>query len=196
MEYLTEAGLFFMEVGIQTGSARINEMYQRKWSSREIVKEAVSIINRYKDHVMPLYDVILDNPFATSDDEMETLRLILELPKPYVLQIFSLTLFPGTKLLEQAMELGIVDDERKLYQKDYRVFRRNYLNALYVLLCRGVPPKVVRFLSHRIFLLLFDRAYFERMFLALIAVRDWCRKCIGRIRVMVRWRHQLQAEKR
>ena len=196
MEYLTEAGLFFMEVGIQTGSERINEMYQRKWSSREIVKEAVSIINRYKDHVMPLYDVILDNPFATSDDEMETLRLILELPKPYVLQIFSLTLFPGTRLLEQAMKLGIVDDERKLYQKDYRVFRRNYLNALYVLLCRGVPPKVVRFLSHRIFLFLFDRAYFERLFLALIAVRDWCRRCIGRIRVMVRWRHQLQAEKR
>lgn|GEM_PF-5633070 len=69
-----------MEVGIQTGSERINEMYQRKWSSREIVLKAASIINQYKDRLMPLYDVILDSPLATSDDEMETLRLILELP--------------------------------------------------------------------------------------------------------------------
>jgi radical SAM superfamily enzyme YgiQ (UPF0313 family) len=194
MQYLTEAGLFFMEVGIQTGSERINELYQRRWSSRETVLNAVSIINQYKDRVMPLYDVILDNPFATPDDEMDTLRLILQLPKPYVLQIFSLTLFPGTKLLEEALASGLVTDERELYQKDYRLFRRNYINVLYVLLCRGVPPLMVRFLTHRAFLSLLDRPYFEQLFNALVAVKDWWRRAIGRIRVAIRWHRRLRAQ--
>lgn len=196
MEYLTDAGLFFMEVGIQTGSERINELYQRTWSSRETVLKAVTAINQYKDRVMPLYDVILDNPFTTPDDEMETLQLILQLPKPYVLQIFSLTLFPGTKLLEQAMASGLVDDERELYQKDYRLFRRNYVNVLYVLLCRGVPTSIVRFLTHRIFLYLFDRPSFECVFRTLVAIKDWWRRSIGRIRVAVRWRRQLRSDQK
>ncbi len=191
MESLANAGLFFMEVGIQTGSNRINELYQRTWSSREIVMQAVEIINEYKDRITPLYDVILDNPFSTREDEMETLQLILQLPRPYVLQIFSLTLFPGTKLLERALESGMVDDEREFYQKDYRLFRRNYINVLYVLLCRGVPPALVRFLAGRMVVFLFNRLWFEKFFDCLVALKVKWRRMIGRLRVALRWHRQL-----
>ncbi len=191
MEYLTDAGLFFMEVGVQTGSKRVNELYQRTWSSPETVMEAARIINRHRDRVMPLYDIILDNPFSSTKDELETLQLVLDLPKPFVLQIFSLTLFPGTKLLTKALSEGLVEEERLLYQKDYRVFRRNYLNVLYVLLARGIPQGIVRILSKPVFLSAFNRPYFESFFNRLVALKNAWRRLRGRVLVALRWRRQL-----
>jgi len=191
MEYLTAAGLFFIEVGVQTGSKRVNELYQRKWSSPETVMEAAGIINRHRDRVMPLYDIILDNPFSSSKDELETLRLVLDLPKPFVLQIFSLTLFPGTKLLTKAVSEGLVKEERALYQKDYRVFHRNYLNVLYVLLARGFPQSIVRVFSKPVFLALFNRPYFEKFFNRLVAAKNGWWRLRGRVLVALRWRRQL-----
>ncbi len=191
MKYLADAGLFLLQVGIQTGSKRINELYQRTWSSRETVTQAAKIINKYKGRIIPLYDIILDNPFSAIEDELETLQLVLDLPRPFVLQLYSLALFPGTKLLEKALSEGIVDEERLLYQKDYRVFRRNYLNVLYVLLARGFPHGIVRILSKPVFLSLFNRPYFESLFNRLVALKNGWRRLKGHVLVALRWRRQL-----
>ena len=46
----------------------------------------------------PLYDIILDAPFETAEDKRQTLALVARMPKPFRLQLFSLTFFPGTAL--------------------------------------------------------------------------------------------------
>ena len=192
MADLADAGLFFLEVGIQTGSPRINELYQRTWSSPDVIRQAARLINARRDRVMPLYDIIVDNPFSTQRDELDTLRLVLELPKPYVLQIYSLTLFPGTKLLDKALADGLVEDEHVLYQKDYRAFRRSYVNVMYVLVGRGVPPQVIRFLVQPLLLLCLDRPWFEVVFTRLVWLKMQWRRVTGKIRVALRWRRQLK----
>jgi radical SAM superfamily enzyme YgiQ (UPF0313 family) len=85
----------------------------------------------------PSYDFILDVPYETDQDVVESLRLIARIPKPFQLQPFALVLYPGTKLHEMATRDGLVGDERReIYAKSYTMREGNYLNLL-ITLARG-----------------------------------------------------------
>jgi len=143
MGMLVDAGLIYVQMGIQTGSARIQELFNRKAMSNERVLRAVGTINRYKDRMFPpSYDFILDTPYETDRDVIESLKLIAEFPKPFQLQPFALVLYPGTKLHEMAMRDGRIRDERReVYAKSYTMREPNYLNLLMTLAKRGTFPR-------------------------------------------------------
>ena len=46
------------------------------------------------------YDVILDNPFETEEDALETVRVLQNVRKPFQLQLFSLTFYKGTEIFD------------------------------------------------------------------------------------------------
>lgn len=131
LRLLIDGGLFNLQMGIQTGSRRtLKEVYHRRDNIDKLL-EATKIINQFPE-IMPLYDLILDNPYETAEDFKETIRLLAKIPKPYELQLFSLTWYPGAKLTERAIKDGLIKDIRKeVHRKHYQAYKKsNYYNLL------------------------------------------------------------------
>jgi len=153
---LVEAGLISVRVGIQTGAERTKKLYKRHHSNQRVEK-AVRLIHEFKDRIeLPAYDIILDNPWETEDDLIETLMFLSKLPTPYRLLLYSLTFYPGTELYELAKKDGIIkDDLNDVYRKDYSYCKKTYLNDLFFLLGeyaeRGgrISPKAMTLLTNR-----------------------------------------------
>jgi len=99
---LKSAGLRWIFMGLQSGSDRINrEIYGRNVTSEEFIK-AANIVSRAK--LSSWYDVILDNPYETEAENLRTIDILLSMPRPFQLSLFSLDFFPGTELRRRALE--------------------------------------------------------------------------------------------
>ena len=142
MELLVDSGLIYIQVGLESGSRSIQELFNRKNMSNEVMMGAIRIINKYKDNMFPpSYDFILDVPYETDEDKIESLRFIAEIPKPFRLQPFSLVLYPGTKLYQMAKADGFIKDDRlEIYSKSYTMREPGYLNLLMTLAKGGSFP--------------------------------------------------------
>jgi len=134
LTHLTNAGLQFLRMGIQTGSSRIKKMYKRAHTNQQ-VQAAADLINQFVDRIKyPEYDILIDNPWETEKDLNETFMLISQLPPTYKLVPFSLTFYPGTELYEKAKnERVITDDIRDVYRKDFWDSKPTYHNKLFFL---------------------------------------------------------------
>lgn len=138
LDALVDAGLVYLQMGVQTGSPRIQALFNRQAMGNEKMLAAMAVINGYKDRLLPpSYDFILDTPYETLDDRLESVRFIAKIPKPFRLQPFSLVLYPGTKLAAMAAADGLLTDERRdVYTKSYTMRRPDYVNFL-ILLAKG-----------------------------------------------------------
>lgn len=156
LSLLVNAGLDETRMGIQSGSKRILEIYNRTHSNQQVEK-AVRLINEFKNNIkLPVYDIIIDNPWQTDEDLIATLIFLARLPVPFSITLFSLTLYPGTELYEKAKREGIIQNgcEEGAF-KDFYFCKNTYLNRLFTLLnyfsSRGIKisPKVMFLLTHK-----------------------------------------------
>lgn len=153
LSLLVDAGLRYIRMGIETGSERTKRLYKRIDSNQQVLK-AAKIINGFKDKIdVPVYDIILDNPWETDEDLIKTLMFLTKLPPPYDLCLFSLTFYPGTELYEKAKQEGIiVDDLEDVYRKHYSICKKSYLNRLFFLLSKTdgrISTKIMSLLTNR-----------------------------------------------
>ena len=161
MGHLVDAGLVYVEMGVQTGSEKIKKLFNRNESNEKIVK-TTEIVNRYLPEILPPdYHIILDVPWETEEDVMDTVKLLMDIPKPYGLCISSLVFFPQTPLYLKAKKEGLIQDEvADIYRKPFYIPpKRNYPNFLiYLLTFQHLPRRlfsllaadsVVKFLSGR-----------------------------------------------
>lgn len=103
---LTNAGLAEINCGIQTGSDYIRKnIFLRSETNKRII-DIAKIIEDYKIKVR--YDLILDNPYETEKTLLETIELILKLPKPRNFNLFSLQFFPNYTLTKRALKDGYI----------------------------------------------------------------------------------------
>ena len=94
---LIDAGCTDIIVGIQ-GSERTNlEIYHRNQKDKEVL-DAAKILNKYKDKLAVMYDVITCNPYEKPKDIINLIRLLQKIPKPYYLSVNNLVFFPGSQL--------------------------------------------------------------------------------------------------
>jgi anaerobic magnesium-protoporphyrin IX monomethyl ester cyclase len=140
---LLDAGMIWFRIGIQTASDRVNLKIYKRPTLLQSTRRAIEIIRKYKDRMKPVwYDFIVDNPWEKPEELLETLRLMLELPRPYAINIYSLTFFPGTELHERAVHEGFVRDAQSdIYRKSYKRYRETYLNRLLMFYCLSQLPK-------------------------------------------------------
>ncbi|MHC1791198.1 B12-binding domain-containing radical SAM protein [Solidesulfovibrio sp.] len=175
MAALLDAGLFYLQMGVQTGSPRIQELFNRKAMGNDVMLAAMRIINAYKDRMFPpSYDFILDTPYETMADRLDSVRFIAEIPKPFRLQPFSLVLYPGTKLHAMAAADGFLTDERRqVYTKSYTMRRPDYINLL-ILLAKGgrMPSGLLRLLASGPVAGLLTRPVFTPLWNALFALME------------------------
>lgn len=167
IEYLVEAGLRCIQMGIQTGSKRISkEVYNRNVSNEKVINTA-QIINKYKSKIMPpLYDFILESNYETEDDILETLKLILKLPRPYHLQLFTLIFYPGTELYVRAKRDGIIyDEQEQIYRKRYRLRQNTYLNLIFSLVrYNNIPKFILRLLINKRVVNILNKKSLDRIY--------------------------------
>jgi anaerobic magnesium-protoporphyrin IX monomethyl ester cyclase len=139
---MKSAGLAWISIGLQSGSDRVcREIFGRRSGRQAFLKAAKAI----KHHdLAAFYDVILDNPFETVSDQIDTVLTLMETPKPFYTQFFSLSLYPGTELRQQALDEGMIKGDE--YQsKDYLRYNNAIVNDL-VRLATFIPSNWMKFL--------------------------------------------------
>jgi anaerobic magnesium-protoporphyrin IX monomethyl ester cyclase len=166
---LVEAGVEFIEMGIQTASQTGMNLYRRHVSP-ELILEAAAILHGFRKQILPpRYHLILDNPWETVQDNLETLRIVLRLPRPFWLARSSLICFQGTALFDKARAEGrIVTEEdawREIYVRSFSAPKGTYVNFLFLLagFC-NFPRSIVRALAGRGPVALFSRPAFAPIF--------------------------------
>ncbi len=142
IEWLKSAGLAWISLGLQSGSDRVcREVYRRKCTKKDFLRAATLIKER---DLAAFYDVILDNPFETERDSIETVLTLMQTPKPFYTQFFSLSLYPGTELRRKALEEGLIEGDE--YQiKDYLLYSKTAVNNL-IRLATFLPSRWMKFL--------------------------------------------------
>lgn len=158
LNYLVEAGLFFIKIGVQTGSEKIKKIYGRNYSNFQVEK-ANKIINEFKNRIPFIcYELLIDNPWETEKDSIETLMFLTRFPVPCHFDFFSLTLYPGTELYHLAKKEGFIKNELKeIYRKNLYMPRKTYLYKLSLLLDKysqagkKISSKIIFLLTNKSF---------------------------------------------
>ena len=124
---LKAAGLSWFNMGLQTGSERVcRDVYNRQSLPRHFL-EAANVLHDYG--IAPWYDLIVDNPFETVEDSYQTVETLIETPKPFYPQLFSLSLYWGTDLHERALK-ECPDEIGALDANDFYVYHKRPINDL------------------------------------------------------------------
>lgn len=160
---LLDAGMYGLQMGVQTGSPRIQALYNRPISNKKVL-EAVNLLHRYSDRMVPpTYDFIIDSPWETPADITETLQLVRQFPRPYRLQLFSLVIFPGTALYHKAVAENRFDSgmaEKREYHKRQAI----YPNIVLGLYRHNIPKPILDALSHPAMVKIFHRKIFNPLY--------------------------------
>ena len=172
IQLLKEAGLKQLQIGIQTGSERVNrDIYRRPISNQRIL----NVVREIKAlGIDATYDLIFNNPYETKQDIRETVNLLMAFPRPFSLQGYNLIFYPGTEITEKALQDGYIslrqenDDYSKIQGKEnspiamrgtgkisHRFYdvhfdsqEKHYLNSLLALMAsKKVPGSVIRFFA-------------------------------------------------
>lgn len=148
IKLLVDAGCTDIIIGIQ-GSERVNlEIYHRNQKD-EYVLNAANILNKYKNKLAVMYDVITCNPYENPEDIINLIRLLQKIPKPYYLSVNNLVFFTGSKLYERAKRDGTIKTEKdsaialNYWDRSSHIFlkRKNMYLVLILNLMRGVATK-------------------------------------------------------
>jgi anaerobic magnesium-protoporphyrin IX monomethyl ester cyclase len=127
VEALKEAGLAWINIGLQSGSDRVcKDIYKRTSLKADFLK-AAKIIKDF--NVAAFYDVILDNPFETEGDRLDAIETLIKTPKPYYMQFTSLTFYYGTELYELMLR-DFPQHKDEHLKKDYLKPQKNPINTL------------------------------------------------------------------
>ncbi len=107
IKLLVDAGCTDIIIGIQ-GTERVNkEIYQRNQTDKAVLNSG-KIVNKYKNKLAVMYDVITTNPYEKPEDIIDMIRLLQKIPKPYFLSVNNLVFFTSTPLYCKAKEDGVI----------------------------------------------------------------------------------------
>ena len=106
---LHDAGMDHVQVGIQSGSEEEARGYSRKGSNAQTLELAQRL---HDVGIAVSYDVILDNPVASRADKQAMLELLLQLPRPFNLYLYSLVVFPKSEVATKMLEAGIIAEDQ------------------------------------------------------------------------------------
>lgn len=143
IDLLGNSGMNRGRMGIQSGSEKTLSFYNRTTSLLKIKKSAKILAGAVKKYKMiPVaYDIISDNPLETKEDIIQTLKFLYDLERPYTLNIFSLRVFPGTKLWDYFQNHPEVDIRSQT--TSYLDTKNNMANILLYFLAIAKPPKII-----------------------------------------------------
>jgi radical SAM superfamily enzyme YgiQ (UPF0313 family) len=118
LDLLYEAGMGWINMGLQSGSERVcRDVYKRNVPPAEFLA-AAQLVAEYP--VAAYYDVIVDNPFETPEERLATVEVLMQVPKPFYILVFSLRFYRGTEIRDMA-EVQYPGDLHDHLTRDFRV---------------------------------------------------------------------------
>ena len=123
LRQLKGAGLVHAQVGIQGGSENeVEDHYSRKASNEKTLAVAHMLADI---GIEVTYDIILDNPLASRADKEAMLDLLLQLPRPFSIFLYSLNHFPKSEITERLLAEGVItpDEVEGRATKSFSQFR-------------------------------------------------------------------------
>jgi anaerobic magnesium-protoporphyrin IX monomethyl ester cyclase len=106
LHMLKDAGLERVELGIQSGSERVRKQIYNRPVSDERIRTAARSFHELK--VTPFLEFIINNPFEDEIEKAAGLELLLSLPRPYYLRLYSLIYFPNTGITTRALAANLI----------------------------------------------------------------------------------------
>ena len=103
-----KAGLFQIDVGLESGSERIRKEVFNRYFSDEIQKQAAIAIDKHA-RGSAMYFLIIGNPYEERQDLLDGVGFLENLPPPFSLRTYNLVFLPGTKLFERACHEGVIN---------------------------------------------------------------------------------------
>ena len=119
---LMKLGSAFIQMGVQTGSQRIlDDVYKRSISLKK-VKDVFKSCKPYleNDKLTLLVQFIIDNPYETKLDVLKTYRFLVHLHKNIFVNLYALSLVPGTELYKRALHDNHISSTDILASRDYK----------------------------------------------------------------------------
>ena len=147
---LKAVGLDMIFSGIQSTEAINRDLYCRNVSDEQVLASARTI---HASGVRAGYQVILDDPVSTARDKERLFELLMKIPRPYEMILFSLTIYPGSRLADILEERGLLSPEavEGPATKVFRQFRVDlsfsrtpedrFWTALIVMVSKNFVPK-------------------------------------------------------
>ncbi len=139
LQVLTWGGLNRIRMGVQSGSQRILDFYQRPTPPEQVLEASLvcaKFAPRYQ--IPPAYDIIVDNPIEIRQDAIDTLELVYAFGRPFTLNIFSLKVIPNTHLEKTLREQGVDIEE---ISSNYANIPPRWANLVLYLLVVWKPPR-------------------------------------------------------
>jgi len=139
LQVLTWGGMNRIRMGVQSGSQRILDFYQRPTPPEQVLEASqicAGFAPRYQ--IPPAYDIIMDNPIETRQDVVDTLELIYAFGRPFTLNVFSLKVIPNTHLEKTLREQGVDIEE---ISSNYANIPPRWANMVLYLLVIWRPPR-------------------------------------------------------
>jgi radical SAM superfamily enzyme YgiQ (UPF0313 family) len=161
MDMLTQAGMYQIHMGIESGSEHTRRTIFDRQVSNTVIRRAAEVISRYP-WISPFYFIIFGNPYEQAEDLAATARLVASLPPGFFLQAYNLVFFPGSKLFDRAVSDGLITGRGDSgYELDYlsglkyegHRWKRNnlYLNGLLSLMDGACTRSFLGFLPRSLF---------------------------------------------
>lgn len=113
---LVNAGCTDIIIGIQGSEKTNKEIYHRNQNDEDVLR-AAKILNKYKNKLTVMYDVITCNPYEPPENIVGLINLLQKLPKPYYLSVNNLVFFPGSQLYKKAVADGEIEKEKNFSYK-------------------------------------------------------------------------------
>ena len=108
LQDLKEAGLRALCMGIQANGRVSKEFYNRNVSNDDIV-HAQTVFQSVG--IRANLQIIWDDPYSTEQDKDELFHMLMDLPRPFELYLFGLTIYPETHLARRLLREGRITEE-------------------------------------------------------------------------------------
>ena len=154
IDILHSAGLDLVYLGVQTTSDVNIQRYNRTVPETKVL-QCVHHLHRLK--IRKEIQILIDDPDSTRAEKLALLDLLLAIPRPYDLLIYSLCHWPGTARTQELLDQGQIQPDQvegrsnkvlRQFNADFSYSRPTedtFFLALYILANkRGIPQSFIR----------------------------------------------------
>ncbi len=107
LKLLADAGLRAVCMGIQANE-RVNQTFYNRQTTNQQIIDAQTIFR--KIGITGNLQLIWDDPVSTEADKDQLFRMLMELPRPFELYLFGLTIYPNTHLARTLLREGKITE--------------------------------------------------------------------------------------
>lgn len=112
----------FIQMGVQSGSQHVlTNIFDRSIPISKINKAIHILLPNIKSgQIKLLCDFIIDNPYETRADIIETYKFIAHLPKKVFVNLYLLSFFPGSTIYDRALQDKLILPDDKYFARSYQ----------------------------------------------------------------------------